>query len=56
MRMRFDMNDPRPQEKKIYTVEDHLKYISFGIKDLVAAVNKIASALEKTSEFDPPNF
>lgn len=36
--------------KKVYTMEDNVKYISFGIKDLVAEMKKIAEALQKIAE------
>jgi len=54
-------------EKKVYTMEDNVKYISFGIKDLVKgladldtslqqiklAVQALASSPKKTDEAIP---
>lgn len=33
------------QEKKVYTMEDNVKYISFGIKDLVKELQEIKAIL-----------
>jgi hypothetical protein len=35
------------QEKKVYTLEDNVKYISFGIKDLVKVLTEIRDILER---------
>ena len=32
-------------EKKVYTMEDNVKYISFGIKDLVKELQKMNELL-----------
>lgn len=34
-------------EKKVYTMEDNVKYISFGIKDLVKVLTEIRDILER---------
>jgi hypothetical protein len=45
------------QQKKVYTMEDNVKYISFGIKDLVKELQSLnqtmvalVEKLEKTSD------
>ena len=34
-------------EKKVYTMEDNVKYISFGIKDLVKGLDNIDTSLQQ---------
>lgn len=43
------------QPKKQYTLEDNMKYISFGIKDLVKAVQELVQVL-KGQKNDEPRF
>lgn len=45
------MNEP----KKVYTMEDNVKYISFGIKDIVTELKKIAESFEKISQKNSGN-
>ena len=33
------------QPKKTYTLEDNLKFISFGIKDLIKAINDLTNVI-----------
>ena len=33
------------QPKKTYTMEDNLKFISFGIKDLIKAINDLTNVI-----------
>lgn len=34
-------------DKKVYTMEDNIKYISFALKDLVKVLNEIKAVLER---------
>lgn len=40
------MNEP----KKVYTLEDNVKYISFTLKDLAADMKRIADALSSIAK------
>lgn len=51
------------QEKKTYTMEDNVKYISFGIKDLVkelkelnATISGLSQQLQKNDDDNLPPF
>lgn len=52
------MNNP---QKKVYTMEDNVKYISFGIKDLVKQLEELNAtlrmlAMQKGSDDNSPPF
>lgn len=40
------------QPKKVYTLEENIKYISFGIKDLTKAVQELTQAIRGTKSDD----
>ena len=48
------MNDQPP--KKAYTMEENIKYISFGIKDLVKAVNELTDVIRRLQKEEPSKF
>lgn len=41
------------QPKKTYTMEDNLKFISFGLKDLIKAIQDLTQAINKSKPEDP---
>ena len=47
------MNDQPP--KKQYSLEENMKYISFGIKDIVKALQELVQVV-KNQKNDGPSF
>ncbi len=42
-------------DKKVYTMEDNVKYIAFGIKDLVKAVQGLDNTLQQMQSNPTPS-
>ena len=42
-------------QKKVYTMEDNVKYISFGIKDIVKELKELNMLLSRISHALPKN-
>ena len=52
-------NNNTQQQKKVYSMEDNIKYISFGIKDLVKEIqnlNLILSSMKEKNSDEKENL